>query len=188
MPFVLASDFAAQVALWHDFYTLAGSAAATLLGLLFVAMSLHNDPAGRDLEVERDLWILAAGVLANFADIVLSALVFLVPGQSTLGIGLPLLILGTLSLLLNLLASRRVRQVTTATRWMAPPAQLSCLFQTLAGVGIIVGVGDPVWLDVLAVATGMLLLSALLASWLLLSGPALAMLRRSAPPARPPTS
>lgn len=188
MLFVFASGFAAQVALWHDFYALAGAAAATLLGLLFVAMSLHNDPAGRNLDVERDLWILAAGVLANFADIVLCALVFLVPGQTPLGIGFPLLILGTLSLLLSLQASRRVRQVTTDTRWTLPPALLSCLFQALAGVGVIVGVGESVWLNVLAVATGMLLLSALLASWLLLSRPALAMLRRSAPPASPPTT
>jgi hypothetical protein len=41
--YMMAEDFAAIIVGWHDFYMLAGSAAATLLGLLFVAVSLHID-------------------------------------------------------------------------------------------------------------------------------------------------
>jgi hypothetical protein len=32
---------AAEVSGWHDFYMLAGAASATLVGLLFVGLSLH---------------------------------------------------------------------------------------------------------------------------------------------------
>ncbi|MGO8946913.1 MAG: hypothetical protein ACLQUY_04460 [Ktedonobacterales bacterium] len=186
MPSVLASSFAGQVAAWHDFYALAGTAAATLLGLLFVAMSLHTDLTGRDLEVERELWTLAAGVLAIFADIVLSALVVLVPDQTAVGTGLPLVVLGALTLLVNVVVTRRVHRLATASRQMWAPQLLSCMFQALAGVGIIVG--ESVWLVVLAVVTGLLLLSALLASWLLLSGPALITLGGRGPWESPPNS
>jgi len=34
-------SFQAAVGGWHDFYLLAGTAAATLVGLLFVGLSLH---------------------------------------------------------------------------------------------------------------------------------------------------
>jgi len=35
--------FAREVARWHDFYMLVGTASATLAGLLVVARSLHLD-------------------------------------------------------------------------------------------------------------------------------------------------
>jgi hypothetical protein len=37
------SDFGTHVASWHDLFTLTGTAAVTLLGLLFVAISLRMD-------------------------------------------------------------------------------------------------------------------------------------------------
>lgn len=185
MHSVLASSIAGQVASWHDFYTLAGGIAATLLGLVFVAMSLHADPAGREVEFERALWGLAAGVLAMFADVVLIAFVFLVPDQSALGVGIPVLVLGALAFLVDLVATFSVRMVISSARWRFATPLLGCLLQTLAGVGIIAG--QPMWLEVLAVAMGVLLVLALLASWLLLSEPTLAALKTNVPPASPPT-
>lgn len=37
------SNFSNDVEAWHDFFMLAGTAAATLMGLLFVALSLRID-------------------------------------------------------------------------------------------------------------------------------------------------
>lgn len=39
----MITEFAEAVAGWNDFYMLAGSAAFTLLGLLFVAVLFHID-------------------------------------------------------------------------------------------------------------------------------------------------
>ena len=36
----MAADFTAAIAAWHDFYNLTGSAAFTLAGLVFVAVSI----------------------------------------------------------------------------------------------------------------------------------------------------
>lgn len=88
--------FQQTIDLWHDFYLMAGTAGATLIGLLFVSVSLHvdliTDPA-------------AAGVLASarrafvsFIIIVLIALMFLVPAQSARGLGLPLVVFGLIDL------------------------------------------------------------------------------------------
>lgn len=88
--------FQQTIDLWHDFYLMAGTASATLIGLLFVSVSLHvdliTDPA-------------ATGVLASarrafisFIIIVLIALMFLVPGQSPRGLGLPLVVLALIDL------------------------------------------------------------------------------------------
>lgn len=183
MQFALVSNFAARVVFWHDFYSMAGTAAATLLGLVFVAMSLRADPTGRQFAREQALWTLAAGVLAMFTDIVLLALVVLIPEQTALGVGLPVLVLGALVFIIDLVVMREVRQVTSFAKGVLATPLLSCLLQMLAGVGIIVS--QPIGLVVLATAIGMLLAFSLLSSWLLMSGPALAILRRSAPPTNP---
>jgi len=39
----MAADFTAAVEAWHDFYNLTGSAAFTLAGLVFVAVSINID-------------------------------------------------------------------------------------------------------------------------------------------------
>ena len=43
-----AASFAEQLDRWHEFYLMAGTAAVTLMGLLFVAVSLHLDAVVRD--------------------------------------------------------------------------------------------------------------------------------------------
>jgi hypothetical protein len=75
---------------WHDFYTLSGSAAAALLGLLFVSVSLHLEAltgAGQALAYETFFHFMAALFLA---------LICLMPGLSPAGLGAALLLLGLL--------------------------------------------------------------------------------------------
>src|SRR5438552_2681942 len=74
------SAFSQAVAGWHDFYMLLGGAAATLLGLLFVAVSLHTSQftAGGDPALR----MLALQTYANFLYLLLLALAFLQPEQN----------------------------------------------------------------------------------------------------------
>jgi hypothetical protein len=92
--------FAPALERWHDFYTLAGSAAAALLGLLFVSVSLHLDAltgAGRALAYETFFHFMAALFLA---------LICLMPGLGPAGLGAALLPVGLLGCAR---LSRRVR-------------------------------------------------------------------------------
>jgi hypothetical protein len=74
---------------WHDFYLLIGTAAATLVGLLFVGLSLNIDVITR--EANADLRVLAAQAFTNFLNVVMLAVLFLIPRQVPPGLGLPLL-------------------------------------------------------------------------------------------------
>ena len=91
--YIMVEDFAAIIDGWHDFYMLAGSAAATLLGLLFVAVSLHIDKIAKTRN-SSDVVEFARRTLSNFLVILAVAFIFVIPGQSPYGTGIPLLLLG----------------------------------------------------------------------------------------------
>jgi hypothetical protein len=74
---------------WHDFYLMIGTAAATLVGLLFVSLSLNADAIAR--QENADLRVLAAQTFTSFLNAVMLAVLFLIPSQVPLGLGLPLL-------------------------------------------------------------------------------------------------
>jgi hypothetical protein len=86
---------------WHDFYILAGSASATLVGLLFVGLSLHLRVVIASSEVRS----LARVTLANFGAILFVTLFMVIPDdQSTAALaliasGLASLVIATPSLL-----------------------------------------------------------------------------------------
>lgn len=66
---------------WHDFYLMAGTAAVTLAGLLFVALSLHLD---RFVEKSHEhLLALSRVTLLSFTFVLFVSLFMLVPPQGT---------------------------------------------------------------------------------------------------------
>ena len=77
---------------WHDFYMVAGGASATLVGLLFVGLSLHLRVVVSRPEVRS----LASVTLANFGLVLLIALFALIP-QDARGFGDDLIISGAIS-------------------------------------------------------------------------------------------
>jgi hypothetical protein len=74
---------------WHDFYIMIGTASATLMGLLFVSLSINVGVITQ--KKNNDLRILAAQTFTNFLCVLLFAVVFLIPQQGPKGLGLPLL-------------------------------------------------------------------------------------------------
>lgn len=89
--------FIETVESWHDFYMLAGTAAATLIGLIFVAVSLHIDVIAT-AKKSSDISVLARQTFSNFIFILSFAFIFMVPSDTPFGIGAPLLLLGLLGL------------------------------------------------------------------------------------------
>ena len=86
---------------WHDFYVLAGTAAATLVGLLFVGLSLHL----RIVVASSEVRSLARVTLANFGAVLFVALFMVIPENQSaaasqlIGSGLVSLIVTTPSLI-----------------------------------------------------------------------------------------
>ncbi|HWQ19924.1 MAG TPA: hypothetical protein VN455_09125 [Methanotrichaceae archaeon] len=97
MIFITIEAFDEAIYAWQNFYMLAGSAAATLLGLIFVATSLHIDIIAK-AEKSADIRMMANWAFINFILILSFAFIFLIPEQNPIGIGVPLLILGAFEL------------------------------------------------------------------------------------------
>ncbi len=91
----MAGDFTAAIAAWQPFYNLAGSAAFTLAGLIFVAVSINIGMFTQAGE-EGDLVQFARQTLGSFLALMIISLVFVIPAQSQQGIGIPLLFVGVL--------------------------------------------------------------------------------------------
>jgi len=87
------SLFGQQVEQWRTFYSTLASVCATLVGLIFVAMSLNTDVVRRTEDAE--LMGIARNTFGHFLIVMMTALVFLVPGVSPAGVALALLTLGT---------------------------------------------------------------------------------------------
>jgi hypothetical protein len=82
---------------WHDFFLLAGTAGATLLGLLFVSVSLKTDVIMRSSE--RHLRSQAMSAFESLLFTVILSLALLTPFSSTKFLGVFLLTLGLVGML-----------------------------------------------------------------------------------------
>lgn len=165
-------SFGAIVDEWQDFHTFLGSAAFTLLGLLFIALSLRlNIFRRRELADVRDFALLT---FANFLTLTLIALLFLIPSQSRAGVAIPLLVMGALGLVANLLLLRESRRVNTGAYALSVPQEVWYGLSALPYAGLVV-VGMLLLLDrtralywLVGVEVGLLLISSFNA-WALLA-------------------
>jgi hypothetical protein len=102
---------------WRDFYVTAGAAAATLVGLLFVGLSLHIK-----VVVSRpDVRSLARVTLADFFVVLLVALVVLAPATDAWATGAWLAGVSAVSLGLVVrpaVQAFRLRRTRTIGRWV----------------------------------------------------------------------
>jgi hypothetical protein len=77
---------------WHEFYLMAGTAAVTLAGLLFVALSIHVDALVHE---EREHLVgLARVTLFAFTAVLILSLMMLVPHQSLKLVAAEMMIVG----------------------------------------------------------------------------------------------
>jgi hypothetical protein len=88
------SDFATLAASWHDFYLTAGAAAAALIGLLFVGISINLDEFTTDAGT--GIRVLGEQAFANFVFVLVISLMVLIPDQDQTSLTLQLAIVGVL--------------------------------------------------------------------------------------------
>jgi hypothetical protein len=103
------TDFTQVLMGWETFYLLTGTAAATLIGLLFIAVSINIDIFHG--EALMDLQYFAALTFNCLFYVLLISILFLIPGLGPWGLGVPLLLLGGLGLANALVQQRRAGRV-----------------------------------------------------------------------------
>jgi hypothetical protein len=165
-------SYQAEVAGWHDFYIMAGTASATLVGLLFVGLSLHLQIVITASEVRS----LARVTLANFGAVLFAALFMVIPqgptaaGSQLIGVGLVSLVIAGPSLV-GAVRSREwsfqmsvMQRLRVALRFGL--SSLSYLAIIAAGILLLSSVSAA--FSVLLIATVLLLVVSLRNTWDLL--------------------
>jgi hypothetical protein len=103
--------FADVLRAWQNFYFMAGGASATLMGLLFVAVSLGSHLISVDTQAEIATFVTP--ILFYFMSVLVIACVMLVPTDSVSLIAAALLVIGAVGL-------RRVLTVVRSMKQLAP--------------------------------------------------------------------
>lgn len=165
-------SYQAEVAGWHDFYIMAGTASATLVGLLFVGLSLHLQIVITASEVRS----LARVTLANFGAVLFAALFIVIPqgptaaGSQLIGVGLVSLVIAGPSLVAAVRSREWSFQMSVMQRLRVTLrfglSSLSYLAIIAAGILLLSSVSAA--FSVLLIATVLLLVVSLRNTWDLL--------------------
>jgi hypothetical protein len=165
-----AGTFAEWAHGWHDFYLMTGTAAVTLAGLLFVALSLHLD---RLVEKNHEhLLGLSRATLTSFIFVLVGSLMMLVPGMSARLTGMMLATLGVVGVVTIILFMRSARHhpeggftlMQLRRRSLIPLVGYGMI--VISGAGLLLGI--PEMLYQMIAACCMLLGNAAGTSWELL--------------------
>jgi hypothetical protein len=142
---------------WHDFFLLTGGAAATLLGLVFVAASIAaaipNEKLGDDKT--RALWVLP--IVYAFVRVLVVSAVGVIPGQTAASFGYVLLGLGVIDLGRMARTTMGLREVhrsverLTGGDWGWYVVYPSASTMVLAATGLFLARGWPLPAPILAV-------------------------------------
>jgi hypothetical protein len=163
------TTFSETISTWETFYLLAGTAAATLMGLLFVAVSININAFHKQLYA--DLQLFATLTFNCFFYVLLISIMFLIPELSPLGLGIPLFLLGGLGLANAILQQGRAKRLQSkrgvtsiASRFNLPIYSLLGL--AIMGMGVIFKLRLSLYGLVFVIV--FLLASASLNAWILL--------------------
>jgi hypothetical protein len=153
---------------WHEFFVTAGTAAAALTGLLFVALSIHLDRILGHPEHR----FRARGNFFGLTVVMVMALVVLMPGLSGRSLGVALIAPNVAAAAVNAWHIRRVLPTLFAGPIIFPLrvalSYVLILMGVASGISVMVGAGGGlVWAAIESI--GMLLI-ALLGAWSLLVG------------------
>jgi hypothetical protein len=166
----MESDFAAALADWHDFYAAVAGIAATLVGLLFVALGLNPRIMADDGPAGLRLW--SALTFHSFLIVLVISLIALIPADSAQTIVITLLIVGGQGIIRVVTDLRRAR-TDPDPHWRGQAATMRFLSPAVAygiclWLAVDLGRGETDSIGWLVAVVFLLLMSAASSCWDLL--------------------
>jgi hypothetical protein len=99
-----------MLAEWHEFYALLGTAAAALIALLFVAVSISTSVLTPDPESRRNTSTYLSPVVFHYANLLFLSLIALIPTQTGESFGLVIGAAGIGSVIYSIVIALRVHR------------------------------------------------------------------------------
>ncbi|HTC02356.1 MAG TPA: hypothetical protein VK749_03050, partial [Xanthobacteraceae bacterium] len=99
-----------MLAQWHEFYALLGTAAATLIALLFVAVSIATSVLTPEPESRRNTSTYLSPVVFHYANLLFLSLIALIPTQTRESFGLVIGAAGIGSVIYSIVIAMRVHR------------------------------------------------------------------------------
>ena len=99
-----------MLAQWHEFYSLLGTAAATLIALLFVAVSISTSVLTPDPESRRNTSTYMSPVVFHYANLLFLSLIALIPTQTLESFALVIGAAGIGSVIYSIVIALRVHR------------------------------------------------------------------------------
>jgi hypothetical protein len=142
-----------MLAPWHEFYALLGTAAATLIALLFVAVSIATSVLTPDPESRRNTSTYMSPVVFHYANLLFLSLIALIPTQTWESFGLVIGVAGAGSVIYSIVVAVRVHRssmsdladrlcygaIPALCYAMGPVAALFLLEEKSAGLNVLAG-------------------------------------------------
>jgi hypothetical protein len=133
------NSFSEAISNWETFYLLVGTAAVTLIGLLFIAVSINIELFHGNLS--NVFQSFAALTFNCYFYVLLLAILFIIPGNTYLGLGIPILLLGILVTINAILQQRRAKKshieglgIDIASRFTVPMISMGLMIVMAIGI------------------------------------------------------
>ena len=142
-----------MLAQWHEFYALLGTAAAALIALLFVAVSISTSVLTPDPESRRNTSTYMSPVVFHYANLLFLSLIALIPTESRESFALAIGVPGAGSAIYSIVIALRVHRssmsdladrlcygaIPALCYAMGPVAALFLLEEKPAGLNLLAG-------------------------------------------------
>jgi hypothetical protein len=142
-----------MIAPWHEFYALLGTAAAALIALLFVAVSISTSVLTPDPESRRNTSTYLSPVVFHYANLLFLSLIALIPTQTSESFAVVIGVAGAGSVIYSIVIALRVHRnsisdladrlcygaIPALCYAMGPVAALFLLEEKPAGLNILAG-------------------------------------------------
>jgi hypothetical protein len=152
---------------WHEFYALLGTAAAALVALLFVAVSIGTSVLTPEPESRRNTSTYMSPVVFHYANVLFLSLIALVPTQSWQSFGLVIGVASIGSVIYSIVIAVRVHRnaISDLPDRLCYGAIPALCYATGMAVALLLFAKNPAGLDLLAGAALLLLVINIRNAW-----------------------